>query len=390
MLQQSFAQNALPDSIFIKETFGTGTTKTALPSGRATYTFNSTTSLNDGDYMSYYRTNGRPEWHNAPDHTGDVNGKMMVINAGFSPSEFYRDTVYNLTGGVSYSTYLYIMNINTLGTCGSSAILPQLQFIVEYYNTATASYTQLTSFTTAFIPQSATPTWVLAGGTFVLPANIQTVRYRILNNSIGGCGNDLAIDDITFARAARLPILPVTGLQASAQRTGNNVAIQWQTLSENNTKNFITEKSNDGFNWTSIDTTNAAGYSQTKITYSTTDATPGTMNYYRIKQVDMNGRFTFSNVVSIAVKSNSIEAKTFPNPFINQLQVDLTSTQNKKVNINISDASGKRLIQKMWMVLKGNNSIILSEVKQLTAGVYFIDIRDEDGLNLYKSILIKN
>jgi hypothetical protein len=104
----------------------------------------------------------------------------------------------------------------------------------------------------------------------------------------------------------------------------------------------------------------------------------------------MNGRFTFSNVVSIAVKNNSIEAKTFPNPFINQLQVDLNCTQNKKVTINITDASGKRLIQKMWMVLKGNNSIILSEVKQLTAGVYFIDIRDEDGLNLYKSILIKN
>lgn len=390
MLQSSIAQTTQPDSIYIKQTFGTGTTKTALPPGRATYSFNGTTSLNDGDYMLSNRTNGRPEWHNAPDHTGDVNGKAMVINAGNAPSEFYRDTVNNLTGGVSYSVYLYIMNTNTLGTCGSSALLPKLLFTVEYYNTATASYTQLTSIVTAFIPQSATPTWIVAGGTFVLPVNITSVRYRISNSSSGGCGNDLAIDDITFARASRLPMLPVTGLQASAQRTGNNINVQWQTLSENNTKNFITEKSSDGINWSSLDTTNAAGFSQTKIVYNTTDTKPGTINYYRVKQVDMNGHFTYSNVVSIAVKANSVEAKTFPNPFVNQLQVDLISTGNQKLQINLTDASGRKLIQKAWLVAKGNNSIILSEVKQLTSGVYFIDIRNEDGINLYKSTLIKN
>jgi hypothetical protein len=390
LIQQSFAQNMLPDSVYIKETFGTGTTKTALPAGRATYSYNGSTSLNDGDYMVFNKTNGRPEWHNAPDHTGDANGKMMVINAGLSASEFYRDTVYNLVGGVSYSTYLYIMNVNTLGTCGATAILPKLQFIVEYYNTLTASYTQLTTFTTAFIPQSATPTWVLAGGTFVLPANVNTVRYRIINNSNGGCGNDLAIDDITFARATNLPIMPVTGFQAAAQFNGNNISVLWETASETNTKNFIVEKSKDGVNWSDMDTVDAAGFSQTKRNYTSIDAMPAAINYYRVKQFDMNGRFTYSNVTSLAVKNNSVVAKTFPNPFVNQLQVDINSNGNQKITINIADASGRKLIQKAWQISKGSNSFSIPEVKQLVTGMYFIDIRNEDGISLYKSTILKN
>lgn len=388
--QTCFAQNALPDSIFIKESFGSGTTKTALPAGRTTYTFNGSSSLNDGDYMLYSKTNGRPEWHNAPDHSGNTNGKAMVINAGSAAAEFYRDTIHNLVGGVSYSVYLYIMNVNTLGTCGATALLPKLQFIVEYYNTSTNAYTQLSSFTTAFIPQTATPTWVLAGGTFILPVNASTIRYRILNNSNGGCGNDLAIDDITFARAVSLPMLPVTGMKAAAQFAGNHVNIQWETLSETNTQYFITEKSTDGIKWTALDTITAAGFSQAKQVYSSNDLTPGAMNYYRIKQVDMNGRFTYSNVVSIAVKSNTIAAKTFPNPFVSQLQVDISSNSNQKVQISLTDASGRKLIQKDWQVARGNNSITLPEVKQLAAGVYFISIKNEDGNNLYKSTLIKN
>ncbi len=390
--QTIFAQSTVSDSVFIKETFGTGTTKTALPAGRATYAFNGSSSLSDGDYMLYNRSNGRPEWHNAGDHTGNTNGKMMVINAGNAAAEFYRDTINDLTSGVSYSVYLYIMNTNTLGTCGATALLPKLQFIVEYYNATTASYKQLTSFITAYIPQSATPTWVIAGGTFILPNSTSSVRYRILNNSNGGCGNDLAIDDITFARSNSLPgnTLPVTGFQAAAQLAGNHISIQWETLSENNTKEFMVEKSSNGTQWSVIDTTAAAGFSQTKQVYSSTDITPGSINYYRVKQVDMNGRFTYSNVVSLAVKPNSIAAKTFPNPFVNQLQVDISSNSNQKVQLAVTDASGRKLIQRTWQLSKGINSITLSEVKQLVAGVYFIDIRSEDGSLLYKSTLIKN
>jgi Secretion system C-terminal sorting domain len=391
LLFQVSAQTTLPDSIYIKETFGTGTSKVALPAGRTTYAFNSSSSLNDGDYMLYKQTNGRPEWHNTTDHTGNTNGQCMVINAGMTPAEFYRDTVYSITSGVTYSMYLYVMNTNTLGTCGSSALLPKLQFIVESYNQSAGTFTQITTFTTGFIPQSASPTWVVVGSSFSVPAGVTSLRYRIINNSTGGCGNDLAIDDITFARAASIPgPLPVTGLEASVQRSGDNVAVQWQTLSESNTRNFIVEKSTDAANWVAMDSTTAAGYSQSQRLYHSIDTKPGSINYYRIKQVDNNGRYTYSNTVRMIMAANSINANTFPNPFVNQVQIDLSSTANQKVTITFSDASGRKLLQQNWTLVKGNNSTVLTQVQQLPVGMYIISITNADGASLYKTKLIKN
>jgi Secretion system C-terminal sorting domain len=383
------AQNNLPDSVYIKETFGTGTTKTALPAGRATYGFNGASSLNDGDYMTYYRTNGRPEWHNAPDHTGDVNGKMMVINAGMTPSEFYKDTVYSLAGNTTYSVYLYIMNVNTLGTCGSSALLPKLQFIVEYYNSTTASFVQLTTITTPFIPQTSSPQWVVAGGTFLNPAGNTTVRYRILNNSTGGCGNDLALDDITFVRANSIPnTLPVTGMQLSAQGNGGSVNLQWQTLTEINTSHFIVEKSNDNYNWIKTDSLKAAGSSNSEKQYNSYDFKAGQLNYYRVKQVDKNGRYTYSNTVS--VNNNTASATVYPNPFVSQVQIDLVSETAKKAVVIITDMQGRKLINKAWSIAKGRNNNIVSEVKNFTTGMYFIEVKTTDGASLYKTTIMKN
>lgn len=384
------AQNNVPDSVFIKETFGTGTTKTALPAGRTTYVFNNTSSLNDGDYMLYNRTNGRPEWHNTSDHTGDANGKAMIINAGYSNAEFYKDTVFSLTPNTNYSVYLYVMNTNTLGTCGATALLPKLQFIVEYYNQSTATYLQLTSVTTAFIPQSAAPTWQIVGSSFLLPAGVTSVRYKILNSSTGGCGNDLAIDDITFARASIIPTLPVTGLEAFVQGKDKNVEVLWQTLSEYNTSIYIVEKSIDAVNWLNIDTVTAAGNSQSKRNYSIIDMSPNNINYYRIKQIDENRRYTYSNIVRIVFNNYGAKAVTYPNPFVSFVQVDINSDKNKIVTINFKDVSGRILLKKQCAIIKGNNSIAISQVQQLPVGMYILNINTDDGSCLYKTTILKS
>jgi Secretion system C-terminal sorting domain len=389
------AQNSLPDSIIAKETFGSGNNKASLPAGRTTYTYNSSSSLADGDYMLYKRTNGRPEWHDAADHTGNNNGRAMVINAGMSPSEFYKDTVTNLTGSTLYNVTLYVMNTNTLGTCGSSALLPKVQFIVEYYNNTTASYQQLTTFNSGFIPQSANPTWVQIGGTFTNPAGNSTIRYRLLNNSTGGCGNDLAIDDISFARGiANISggtgggALPVTGMYVSAQSSNNSVQIQWQTLSEYNSSYFTVEKSSNAVNWVNIDSVAAAGFSTAQKNYSSADYKAAALNYYRIKQVDRDGRYTYSNIVRVHATTGS--AKAYPNPFVNQVQVDVVADAAQKAAVIITDMQGRRMLYKNWNLNKGANSLALTEVKQLVAGVYFLEVKATDGSSIFKTSVLKN
>ncbi|MBN8668356.1 MAG: T9SS type A sorting domain-containing protein [Chitinophagales bacterium] len=386
---QTLAQsnnNSGPMGILFQETFGKGNNKTSLPSGRTTYSYNSGSSISDGEYHLYKKTNGRSEWHASNDHTGDGNGRAMVINASYAAGEFYRDTVTGLTSNSYYSIYLYVMNVNTLGTCGSSALLPRLQFVVEAYN-ANGTFTQLTSFTSQYIAQSANATWVQVGGTFTLGAGQTSVRYRIINNQTGGCGNDLAIDDITFERV--MSTLPVTGLQTTAIRNNNDVNVKWQTLTESNTSHFVVEKSTNGKDWEAIGTVAAAGNSIFKKEYSLNDTKPAADNYYRIQQVDIDGTFTYSNVVTIKVNATVIKASTYPNPFTNGVQVDIKAETNQSVIINLYDLNGKVVKQLNAELRKGSNSVAVNDLKNIPAGMYLLDITSREGQSIYKTKLMK-
>jgi hypothetical protein len=377
------------EAIKFRETFGTGNASSSLTSFQTSYNYNGSTSLEDGDYKIYKNTEGRPEWVSAGDHTGDSRGKMLVVNASFTAGEFYKDTVYGLTSGTFYSVYLFIMNVNTQGTCGSSAILPKVQFVVEYLSGGT--WHQVTSFTSAFIPQTATPTWVKVGGGFLVPAGITSVRYRILNNSIGGCGNDLAIDDITFSQCASLSTLPIKGLTINVEQKNSAAMISFSTESEENTKNFETEKSFDGKNWNVIDIQAAAGNSSVKRSYSTTDAnlSSGTI-YYRIKETDFDGRFTWSPVITFKLDEPAqTTGSAFPNPFTNNLSLQYKSSQNEVAVLRLVDQAGRTVQNKTWTLRKGTNIIQLDNVEKLATGFYVIELRNTSGEKMYSGNIVK-
>ena len=375
--------------IKFRETFGTGTTASSLPSDRTTYDYNGTTALEDGDYKLSKSTQGKPEWINAPDHTCDVNGKMMVINASFTAGEFYRDTVNGIASGKFYTVYMYVMNVNTQGTCGASAILPKIQFVVEY---ATGNkWTQVTSFTSAFIPQTAAATWVKVGGGFIAPNGTSSIRYRILNNSAGGCGNDLAIDDITFSQCATAAILPIKGLSINVEQKNSAAVINFSTETEENTKTFETEKSFDGITWNIIQTQAAAGNSSVKRSYTTIDANPSAKTvYYRIKETDYDGRFTWSPVITFNIDAPSqTTATTYPNPFTDNLSVQYKSSENEVAVLRLVNQAGRTVQNTNWTLRKGTNILQLDNVEKLATGFYFMELRNTAGVKLYSGNIVK-
>jgi len=375
--------------IKFRETFGTGTTAAALPAGLTTYDYNGTTALEDGDYKLSKSTQGKPEWINAPDHTGDVNGRMMVVNASFTAGEFYRDTVNGISSGKFYTVYLYVMNVNTQGTCGASAILPKIQFVVEYYTGN--KWSQVTSFNSSFIPQTAVPTWVKVGGGFIAPNGTSSVRYRIINNSFGGCGNDLAIDDITFSQCASASILPIKGLSINVEQKNSAAVINFSTETEENTKTFETEKSFDGITWNIIQSQPAAGNSSVKRSYTTTDANPSAKTvYYRIKETDYDGRFTWSPVITFSMDEPvQTTATAYPNPFTSSLSLQYKSSQNDVAVLRLVDQAGRTVENKAWTLRKGTNIIQLDNVQKLATGFYVIELRTTSGEKLYSGNIVK-
>ncbi len=379
------------EAIRFQETFGTGNSATSLPEGRTTYTYNGSSDLADGYYRLSKSSRGRSEWHNTTDHTGDANGRMMVINAGYTAGEFYKDTVTNLSPGASYSVSLYIMNVNTLGTCGSSAILPKLQFVVEYL-AANNTFQSLTTFTTDFIPQSSDPTWVKVTSGFMMPGGITSVRYRIINNSNGGCGNDLAIDDITFSQCASLSSLPVKGLKINTvEEAAGGTRILFSTEAEYNTAAMETQKSTDGITWSTIHQQPAAGNSDRYKAYSSTDAASASYTvYYRIRQTDIDGSSTYSAVVSFkAGEKSGSSMNAYPNPFSAKLSVNINVVENEAYLITLYSASGAQLRQIRMAARKGSN-IAEFDGQQLQKGMYLITAVNSDGSIKFNQKIIKN
>lgn len=370
-----------------RETFGSGTSSAALAAGRTNYNYNGTTNLADGDYELSNSTQSKPEWHNAPDHTGNTNGRMMVTNASYTPGEFYRDTVYGLSSTSTYTVYLYAMNVNTPGTCSPNPILPRLQLIVESYN-VDGTFTELSSMVSADIPQSSTPTWVRISGTIYLPMSVTAVRYRVINNATGGCGNDVAIDDITFSQCAP-SLLPLTGFELKAKNDNNVVSLDWTARHENEISSFELEKSIDGRSWTTIRKVDAGASFNTLHRYSERDNLLSETGFYRVAAISVNGKKTFSNVIKVSANATGAKLIAYPNPFENTLNVQFTSGSDKPGSmLRIFDMSGKMVQSFTVQIKEGINSVQVNTA-QVAKGIYFTSITDREGNVLSHTRIVK-
>ncbi len=178
----------------VNETFGTGTdTGPALPVGTTSYTFVSSSPA-DGSYtiassIPYF------DWHNIQDHTpNESNGKCLVVNADYTPGEFYNRNVTGLCENTSYEFSSWLINLLPSLGCGGAGIPINVQFQIW-----DASDTDLlASGETGNIPGTSSPNWEQYGLVFSTLPGQTSVILKMINNGVGGCGNDLALDDIVF------------------------------------------------------------------------------------------------------------------------------------------------------------------------------------------------
>ncbi|MBC9933545.1 PKD domain-containing protein, partial [Chitinophaga qingshengii] len=177
------------------------------------YTFPTKLSpLNIGDdyYVEYWNTQAKPEWVFAYDHTGGVSypqrGGMLVANSSIKKKAFYQRTINNLCPGSVYNFSAWFMNVNGIEvfnkTCARASDTPPDGYHyagVTFILTDPVTNTELKRFNTNDVSMNlAYPEWQQYGGSFKIPAGKTSVKLTILNNNPGGCGNDIAIDDIQF------------------------------------------------------------------------------------------------------------------------------------------------------------------------------------------------
>lgn len=366
--------------IHFRETFGNAPLMEAYEEGRTGFKFMSGAQLESGEYAVNGNSQLRPEWHNSPDHTGDVNGQMIIINPGQADGDFYCDSISGLTTAGNYSVSFYVLNVNQADICGAGAVLPKIRIEIEYLLGA-ISYAQLSSFTTNPIPITSSPAWVKITSGFVLPAGVTEIRYRLINSSIGDCGNSLAIDDITFSQCSSLSTLPVKGLKInSVEAISSGTRILFSTTSESQTDRMITQKSTDGISWIDSYTQPAAVNSDRIINYTSTDNQPyAQVTYYRIKQTDLKGGESFSAIVKYSAANLSNNTlNVYPTPFISQLHLNFTSQKNETFTATLFSAEGLALQRIPVLARKGNNLVEFNTV-QLKQGTYLVTVSNNDG-----------
>lgn len=243
------------------------------------------------------------------------------------------------------------------------------------------------------ILSSTTATYSLPKGNFLFNYNNgQGVLLWVENR---GAGYSIFAQNIKDDGTTGGIVLAVSGLNLKGSFTGDNVKLEWQTFSEKNTKGFYVEKSYNGslFQQLSFAPSKALnGNSEQLINYSFVDSSnlkSSSTVYYRIKEIDYDNKFTYSNILSINNAGLSIKTLTvFPNPVINVITAKIKSPDDFPGTLSIINASGKLVVVKQIQVIKGeiNQSI---NVSNLTSGTYFLKLLSEDGKVNVVSTFIK-
>ncbi|MBS1594264.1 MAG: T9SS type A sorting domain-containing protein [Bacteroidetes bacterium] len=172
--------------------------------------------------------------------------------------------------------------------------------------------------------------------------------------------------------------LPVTLLYLTADAIDNKyIDLDWATASEINNKGFAVERSTNGTDFTQIGWVDGHGNSNTQLSYSYSDRTvqPGTVYYYRLKQVDFDGQYVYSEIVSaslIGEKGFSFE-DMIPNPAVNSVQLGILTTAGQKANVTITDMLGRVVLNQPWQLAEGYN-ISTFDISGLSQGTYSVSV----------------
>jgi len=213
--------------------------------------------------------------------------------------------------------------------------------------------------------------------TAVNPQHIYTTagKYAVKLAAYNGPYADSTLINITVTENS----LPLQLLSFSAAQIKNENILQWSTAKETNTGNFVIERSSDGKNFNQLSLVKAAGTSSTILNYSFYDNTPlHSKNYYRLKMVDKDGRYTYSTI--IILQHNIVVPETtklFPNPVKHGQPATLfiyASTAVKAVAYTVN-TSGKISGINNLQLQAGANTIYVG-TDGLPAGLYFVNCLD--------------
>lgn len=279
--------------------------------------FTVTSSAGNPDGIQVYRVDEQPNTLNGVGSIGTINKYFGVFQAGGTSPQY--TAVYNYTG----NTDVNAGNENALALFKRN--------------------------------DNSVTTWTDGGAALDMTGNTLTLTGQSTEYILGRTTGTLPLRLLSF----------------SAVKQSEKALLQWQTADEINTSHFEIERSNDGIIFRKIGLIHAADNSGTHY-YNFTDHAPAQgVNYYRLKQVDKDARYTYSPIATVAFEKEVAMLTVFPNPAGNTITIKYTGNQ-QKIQLTVFDLAGRQVMSKE---LK-DQSIWQADVSGLAKGTYTIRVND--------------
>lgn len=370
------------------------------------------------------------------------SGTLVTFDA-FSPSSLGTNTVtvsvgsddnnannsYTLSQEVTNNSFSLIYGTSITGGVGYNSFAGE--FYVKYFNSGTISINQVTAYFStagsAFRAKiydasgtggepGASPLWTSSDQTSVTgpntiavtPATSITGNYYLaveqITNSVNmgmgyqtenpirantffakNTGGTISASSFKFMLENTFTsTLPVALTNFTGSKVGNTNKLIWNTLGEQNNNGFELQRSADALNFSQIHFISSKainGNSSNNLQYEFIDEQPlKGNNYYRLKQIDKDGKSSNSNVVLIkGEKTASLNINNlYPNPVKDKLNLIISNEKNRKVDFIITDLSGKIVLKLSQQSLVGDSNISLN-VEKLSSGSYILKAICDDG-----------
>ncbi|MBC8172400.1 MAG: hypothetical protein H7X71_00720, partial [Chitinophagales bacterium] len=188
-----------------------------------------------------------------------------------------------------------------------------------------------------------------------------------------GTSPDIGADEGEFvALVQTCDLLPVTLFDFTGWNNGASNELHWKTASEINSDRFEVERSTDGNYFYKIGVVSAAGNSVAELDYQFFDDAPFIgMNYYRLRMVDHDDNFEYSNTILIRLgDENGFHISVFPNPAQDHLQITSTGIINDTYFISIHDMFGREMVHDMMP--EENQSILTITLTGFESAPYVV------------------
>ncbi len=204
------------------------------------------------------------------------------------------------------------------------------------------------------------------------------------NGTNAGDGGSNAPTALVFPPTA----LPIELSDFSARQYGNSVLLEWVTATEKDNSHFVIEHSIDGNDFSALDQIVGAGTTIQTQHYRFTHNSPvkGSDHYYRLKQVDLDGSFTYSDIVTVYLETNINQISVYPIPAKNEVNVALNLAKAGTYTQTIVDLNGKVLRSEMYN-LEAGEQVLKMNIQNLASGHYIFNLNN--GTDRFNTSIIK-